>query len=151
MNQHQIRQCEDALYAIKYIPGRIMELQIELDAMIPPSPGSVLKMTGRPVAKTPFDTSETETWGIKRALSKEGQEMAAKQTLNSTLRQWVAELPAEEKEFVRLVYGKELPRHAVIRELDITLRKYYRLRERVIGQAWERIREHEPILDMATV
>lgn len=151
MNQRQVRICEEALYSIKYLPGQIEALRIEVDSMLPQTPGSILKMTGRVVAKSPFDTSETEDWGIKRVISREGQELAAKQELNTVLRQWASELTEEDSRFVRLVYGKEWPRHTVIRELGITPRQYYRIRERILQQVWWRIKHLMHIMDMAVV
>ena len=139
------------MYSIKYLPGQIEALRIEVDSMLPQTPGSILKMTGRVVAKSPFDTSETEDWGIKRVIAREGQELAAKQELNTVLRQWASELTEEDSRFVRLVYGKEWPRHTVIRELGITPRQYYRIRERILQQVWWRIKHLMHIMDMAVV
>ncbi len=150
MNKAEVRLTEDALYAVKDLPGRILELQLEVESLRPPAPGSVLKMTGRPVAKTPFDTSETETWGIKRATCHEARELQAKLELNQRIRQCVDEMPAQEQEFVRLVYGKELPRHHVGTKMGINPRQYYRLRQRVIERVWERIKDYS-MLEMAVV
>ncbi len=149
MTNQQARLCEDALYAVKELPRHIWQLEIEIGAICPKSPGSVLKMTGRPVAKTPFDTSETETFGILRATCRQAQELGAKLRLNNTLRQMVTELPDREQQFVRLAYGKELQKSSVIKRMDINTRQYYRLRERVLRATWNRIKNMGAELDLA--
>ena len=151
MNREQMRLTEEALYAVKYLPRRIDELELAMEDVLPQSPGSVLKMVGRPVAKTPFDTSQTEAWGIRRATCNEAIELQAKKNLNETLRQWVDCLPHSDQSFVTLTYGQELPRRRVVRELGITDRQYYRIRERVVRTAWEEIRGLNGVIEMAVI
>lgn len=107
-----------------------------MDEMIPASPGSVLKMTGRPVAKNPFDTSETETWGIMRATSPQSVELTIKTWLHDLINELYKELPENEKEFVILQYDKESTPRRVMEELRLPERKYYRLKDKLLDKTW---------------
>ncbi len=122
-----LKMVEEALYLYKYLPARISELEIEMDLLYPPSPGSVLKMTGRPMAKTPLDTSQTETWGIIRATCDTGQTLMAKTALRGALRGLQAILTQQEADYVHYRYGKELKRYQVLRRLGVGSHIYYSL------------------------
>ncbi len=141
INQHQARLCEECLYVRKHLPRRIVDLEVYIDSIMPPSPGSVLKLVGRPVAKTPLDTSQTERWALKRACCEEAEELTAKRELHARLGQFVGELKGKEAQFVRLVYDRELPVQSVVRELGVAYRTYSRLKQRIVVRAWDRLRD----------
>jgi len=139
MTHDQFKRAEECLYCYKYLTGRIARLEMEQDDIMPPSPGSVLKMVGRPVAKAPGDPSQTETWGILRATSRQAREITAKRQLQDIVRQLKNDLPIRDSEFIRLKYDKELPARSVMRELGIKKRAYHYLRERVLKRLWQRV------------
>ncbi len=130
-----LKMVEEALYLYKYLPARISELEIEMDLLYPPSPGSVLKMTGRPMAKTPLDTSQTETWGIIRATCDAGQALTAKTALRGALRGLQAILTQQEADYLYNRFGKELRRYQVMRRLGIGSYIYYSLAASVSEKA----------------
>lgn len=140
MNDREIRISEECLYMRKYLYGRIAELDIELETKLPQLPGSVLKMVGKPVAKTPLDTSQTESWGIYRATCREAVELSAKRRLHSILKDFKGELIFPENEFVKLKYEKELPPKRVKENMGITHTEYYTIRLRVLRNLWKVIR-----------
>ena len=140
INQQQFRLCEECLFIRKHLPRRIVDLEIYIESIMPPLPGSVLKLVGRPVAKNPFDTSQTERWAIKRACCEEAAELSAKRELHYQLDQFIGELKGKEAQFVRLVYDRELPVQSVVRELGIVYRTYSRLRQKVVIKVWDRLK-----------
>ena len=149
INQTQVRIAEECLYTAKYLPKRIGDLQAYMRSVVPPSPGSVLKMVGRPVAKTPFDTSITERWAIRRACCDEAMELEAKMCLWYRLREFKAGLEGKEKEFVLLKYEKEKPVWSIVKEMGISERKYYRIRQDVVKQLWYQIRDMNGKIEIA--
>ena len=140
---------EEALYAYKYLPRKIASLAIDVEQLIPPAPGSVLKMTGRPVAKTPFDTSETERWALRRATCREAVELEAKEALRELLREWQFTLSATEQEVLRLRYGKELKDYQALKRSSIPERSYYRNKERLLRSAEDCLRSADINVDLA--
>ena len=148
MKNYQIRLCEECLYIKKHLPRRIADLEAYIDSIMPVTPGSVLKLVGRPVAKNPLDTSQTERWAIKRATCNEAAELTAKKLLSERLTCFLGSLREKDSRFVRLVYDRELPAQSVVREIDITYRTYYRTRKSVIIKAWEEIGDLENMLEL---
>jgi len=130
---------ESCLFVHKYLYGRIMELKVELDAMDPQLPGSILKMYGRPVAKAPGDPNITEQFALMKVTSPQARELEAKSELKETLDRVIHAMTDEEQQFVRLAYKKELPRDSVIRKMELNRRRYYDLRERVLHKTWKEV------------
>jgi hypothetical protein len=149
INPYQVRITEECLYSAKNLPRRIGDLQSHVDSIMPPLPGSVLKLVGRPVAKTPLDTSQTERWAIRRACCPEAEELAVKVWLWHRLQEFKSDLSIKEKEFIALKYDHEKPTKSVVREMGITERKYYRIRQNVVGQLWQQIRQKDGELEVA--
>jgi hypothetical protein len=135
LNNYDQGMIEEALFVYKLLPKQIAQLEIEMDCIFPPSPGSVLKMVGRPQAKAPQDTSQTESWGIHRATCQTAILLAAKILLRSALRGMAPLLSVREKEYVYLKYGKELHRLQVQRRMNIGSSGYYFLNKQVISKA----------------
>lgn len=102
------KQVELCLYMYKYLPSRISQLEIAIDEMEPALPGSVLKIVGRPQAKTPLDTSATERLGIAIATCQEAEELSAKRHLREVLTEWQYTLSDKDLSIAEMVYGKEL-------------------------------------------
>lgn len=148
INQSQIRICEECLYIHKDLPRRIADLEAYIDSIMPVLPGSVLKLVGRPVAKTPLDTSQVERWAIKRATCNEAAELSAKKLLYERLNGFLGGLREKEARFVRLVYDREIPTRSVVKDLGITYRTYYRTRKSVLIKSWEDIGDLENILEL---
>ncbi len=148
MNENEIRLTEECLYIRKYLYGRMQELAIIIEALMPQAPGSVLKMIGRPVAKTPIDTSETERWGIIRACCCEAEELSAKQELYNALQGVKNDLSWVERTLVRFLYDQELQPRTVKHKMGIDHKSYYMLRQKVLRTTWKRIRHIEK-LDLA--
>ncbi len=151
MNYHQIRVAEECLYARKYLYGRCMELSIAMETMFPQLPGSIMKMIGKPQAKTPQYTSETERWGIIRATCDEAVELDAKTWLMNTLKTFKAGLSREDHQFIRYLYEKEHQPARVQSLLRINSQTYYTTRLRLLRKLWQELREHEDILDIAVL
>ncbi len=151
MNYNQIRLVEECLYVRKELYGKMQELAIIVDSLMPKLPGSVLKMVGRPVAKNPFDTSETEHWGILRATCQEAQELEAKANLWYILKEFRANLGQSDREFIVLRYDKELPPASVQDRLRICSTEYYNTRMRLLRQLWKSIEPLTETIDAAVL
>ncbi len=149
INQTQVRLSEECLYAAKNLARRIGDLEAYMESVVPPSPGSVLKMVGRPVAKTPFDTSITERWAIRRVCCDEAVELEVKVWLYRELCEFRRKLTPVESEFVKLCYDHEMPPKSVTRRMGVNDRQYYRIRQRVIERFWDQIRGRERLLETA--
>jgi hypothetical protein len=148
INPYQVRITEACLYSAKELPRRIGDLQAHVDAIMPPLPGSVLKLVGRPVAKTPVDTSQTERWGIRRACCPEAEELAVKLWLWHRLQEFKSDLGVKEKEFIALKYDHEKPTKSIVREMGITERKYYHLKDRVVRKLWQYVQHRNGELEV---
>jgi hypothetical protein len=139
MNYTQIRLAEECLYMRKYLYGRMQELCIVIDSIMPQGPGSVLKIVGKPVAKTPIDTSETEKWGILRATCREAVELEAKMKLFNEIATFRSGLNDQEKEMIGLLYEKEYPVVKVKTMMGLSHKSYHALRMKVLRCLWRRI------------
>lgn len=126
------QQCEECLFAYKYLPRKMLELEIELSSKFPRTPGSVLKMVGRPVAKTPMDSSQTEQWGIYRATCRQAEELSAKRWLRQVLTDYQHDVTPTEKEILYWRYGKELPDARAIDKSGIPRRTYFRVKKQML-------------------
>ena len=149
MTRQQELLAEECLYMRKYLLGKISELEIVVDTMLPPSPGSVLKMVGRPVAKTPMDTSKTELWGIIRACCIEAEELSAKRELLTAVETAKRHLKIEERAIVYHQYEKEKPAYMVRRDLNLKPRQYNSLRARLLRNVWQHVGRNGYNLDLA--
>jgi hypothetical protein len=149
INPYQVRITEACLYSAKELPRRIGDLQAHIDSIMPPLPGSVLKLAGRPVAKTPVDTSQTERWGIRRACCPEAEELAVKCHLYEKISEFISELRGRELEFVKLAYYMEFPPRKVSREMGMSERNYYLVRGKVLYRAWQHLKGIDDMLEVA--
>jgi len=149
ITEHEIRQTEECLYVNKYLYGRIQELDIEMDCIFPPGPGSVLKIVGIPVAKNPLDTSQTEEWGIRRATCKEAVELDSKLKLYHALRDLTTHLQEKEYELYTLKYYKEYPVPKVKSLLEIDHQTYYTIRQSLIRKTWKKIKDLDFVVELA--
>jgi len=149
MSGNNIRQAEEALYMHKYLFGRIAELEIHVNAMLPTMPGSVLKMVGRPVAKTPMDTSETEQWGIIRATCEEAIEMDAKGKLKRKLDKFKSKLPDRERALVHELYDREQRPIRVRQNVGLTEREYHTMRQRILRKLCAQLQDVEDVFEIA--
>lgn len=112
------------------------------DYIMPQTSTSIIKM-GQGSTKTPFDTSQTEKWGIKRAELVERRAARIKRKLLDK-RRWrdaIKEarelLNHEESQIVWLKYDLEKSHKETQRALErggiyMSEQKYYRIRERII-------------------
>jgi hypothetical protein len=135
LNNYDQGMIEEALFVYKFLPKQIAQLEIEMDCIFPPSPGSVLKMVGRPQAKAPQDTSQTESWGIHRATCQIAILLAAKILLRESLRGLQQQLSTKEQDFVHLKYGKELHRFQVQRRMRFDYNGYRYINKIIIEKA----------------
>lgn len=133
--QKYFRQVERLLYDYKYLDQAISNLEAELEAIMPQTTASLIKI-GQGSTKTPFDTSQTERWGIKRAESPRAvrlQAMLAEKRRHKEAIFGVKEqLSEEENRFILLRYDKELPHEEIAEILHMESRNYYRYRKRII-------------------
>ncbi len=149
MNIQQQKIAEDCLIMAKYIPGRLHALQMEVEEMVPPNPGSVLKLTGRPMAKTPCDTSITERWGIIRATSPQAMEITAKHLMHGILTNAVDTMDPKHREMVRVRYGRELTDGSAMKIIRASPRQYYRIKKAVLQKVWDAIDPLRNMIDLA--
>jgi hypothetical protein len=149
MNWDNLRLTEACLFHRKRLPREIGDLEAEMETIMPPSPGSVLKMQGRPQAKAPGDPSQTETWGIIRATCPQSEQLAAKRWLYQILTEVRLGLDESCLAYTLQVYDKELPGQAVRRRLSLSHRQYYRLRDRVLRYTWSQICNAQSLIELA--
>lgn len=126
---------EKCLYHKKYLPDKIAILETALNTMFPNTSTSIVKL-GQGSTKTPFDTSITERWGIKRADCEEAKEWAAKRKLLFVLNLMRDSFTVQEDMLVNCKYGRELSPHEIQRELHIARATYFRLKNSVVKKAW---------------
>ena len=129
--QKYFQQVERLLYDYKYLDQAIANLEAELEAIMPQTSTSVVKL-GQGSTKTPFDTSQTEHWGIKRADSKLRARLLEKRRHKKAIKAVREQLSDEENTFVWLRYDHEKPHQEIWDEMHMERRNYYRFRRRVI-------------------
>ena len=136
--QNYFRQVEKLLYDYKYLDQAIANLEAELEAIMPQTSTSVVKL-GQGSTKTPFDTSQTERWGIKRADSRLRAKLLEKRRHKKAIKAAREQLSDEENTFVWLRYDHEKPHDEVMEALEsrghpYSRRSYYRMRRDVINK-----------------
>ncbi len=129
--QKYFRQVEKLLYDYKYLDQAITTLEAELAAIMPQTSTSVVKV-GQSTTKTPFDTSQTERWGIKRAESRLREKLLEKRRHKKAIKGAREQLSDEENTFVWLRYDKEKPHKEIWEAMHMEGSSYYRFRRRVV-------------------
>lgn len=129
--QRYYRQVETMLYDYKYLDQAIATLEAELEAIMPQTSTSVVKV-GQGSTKTPFDTSPTERYGIRRAESRLRVKLLEKRRHKEAIKGARERLSDEENTFVWLRYDHEKPHQEIWEEMHMERRNYYRFRRRVI-------------------
>lgn len=149
MNKERRELVEECFYQKKYIPGKMKVLAEILDEMFPRTSRDVVKL-GQGTTKTPFDTSVTERWGIKRATCEEAMEWEAKRKLLKYLDLIINDaLNLQEALFVNCKYDREMRVREIVKELHISERTCFRVQEEVIKKAWGYLRLIEKELKIA--
>ena len=131
--QKYFRQVERLLYDYKYLDQAIENLTAELESIMPQTSTSVVRL-GQGSTKTPFDTSQTERWGIKRAESKLRARLLEKRRHKKAIKAVREQLTDEENTFVWLRYDHEKPHKEIWEALHMEERNYFRFRRRVINK-----------------
>lgn len=129
---------EAMLYDYKYLDQAIANLEAELEAIMPQTSTSVVKL-GQGSTKTPFDTSQTERYGIKRADSRLRARLLEKRRHRAAIKAAREQLSDEENTFVWLRYDKEKAHDEVMEALEkkghpYSRRSYFRMRRDVINE-----------------
>lgn len=144
------RRIERMLYDYKTYDSAIRSLEVERQVLsgpydediMPQTSCSVVKL-GQVSTKTPFDTSLTERWGIKRAelsrkrLRRVDRLLLEKRRHREGIRAAREGLTGEEAQFVWLKYDQEkthIETRAALRQMVANMSEstYYRLRRRTI-------------------
>ena len=136
--QKYFQQVERLLYDYKYLDQAIANLEAELEAIMPQASTSVVRL-GQGSTKTPFDTSQTERWGIKRADSRLRARLLEKKRHKKAIKAAREQLTDEENTFVWLRYDKEKTHDEVMEALEkkghpYSRRSYFRMRRDVINE-----------------
>lgn len=134
--QRYFRQVEKMLYDYKYLDQAIANLTAELEAIMPQASASVVKL-GDGAAKSPFDTSQTEHWGIKRAESRLREKLLEKRRHKKAIKGAREQLTDEENTFVWLRYDKEKTHDEIMQTLErqgkpCSRRSYFRMRRAIV-------------------
>jgi len=129
---------EAMLYDYKYLDQAIANLEAELEAIMPQTSTSLIKV-GQGSTKTPFDTSQTERWGIKRAESRLRARLLEKKRHRAAIKAAREQLTDEENTFVRLRYDLEKTHDEVMEALEsrghpCSRRQYFYMRKRIINK-----------------
>ena len=135
--QNYFRQVEKLLYDYKYLDQAIANLEAELEAIMPQTTTSLIKI-GQGGARNPFDTSQTEHWGIKRAESPRAVRLQTllreKRRHKKAIKGAREQLSDEENTFVWLRYDKEMPHEEIWEAMHMSRAQYFRFRKDVIGK-----------------
>ncbi len=136
--QRYYRQVEDLLYDYKYLDQAIATLEAELEAIMPQTSTSLVKL-GQGSTKTPFDTSPTERYGIRRAESRLRVKLMEKRRHKEAIKGAREQLTDEENTFVWLRYDKEKTHDEIMQAFEdqgqpCSRRSYFRMRRRVIDK-----------------
>lgn len=124
---------EAMLYDYKYLDQAIANLEAELESIMPQTSTSVVRL-GQGSTKTPFDTSQTERWGIKRAESKLRARLLEKRRHKKAIKAAREQLTDEENTFIWLRYDHEKQHKEIWETLHMEERNYFRFRRRVINK-----------------
>ena len=136
--QKYFRQVERLLYDYKYLDQAIENLTAELESIMPQTSTSVVRL-GQGSTKTPFDTSQTERWGIKRAESKLRARLLEKRRHKKAIKAAREQLTDEENTFIWLRYDKEKTHDEVMEALEsrghpYSRRQYFYMRKQIINK-----------------
>jgi len=104
--QKYFQQVEKMLYDYKYLDQAIANLEAELEAIMPQTSTSLIKV-GQGSTRTLFDTSQTERWGIKRAESRLREKLLEKRRHKKAIKEIREQLTDEENTFIWLRYDLE--------------------------------------------
>lgn len=129
--QKYFRQVEAMLYDYKYLDQAIATLAAEMDAIMPQTSTSVVRL-GQGSTKTPFDTSQTERYGIRRAESKLREKLLEKHRHKAAIKGAREQLTDEENTFIWMRYDHEKPHQEIWEALHMEERSYFRFRRKVI-------------------
>ena len=136
--QKYFRQVEKLLYDYKYLDQAIANLEAELEAIMPQTSTSVIKV-GQGSTKTPFDTSQTERYGIKRAESRLRARLLEKKRHKKAIKAAREQLTDEEHTFIWLRYDLEKTHDEIMQAFEdqgqpCSRAQYFRFRKDVIGK-----------------
>ena len=131
--QRYYRQVEDLLYDYKYLDQAIATLEAELEAIMPQTSTSVVKL-GQGSTKTPFDTSPTERYGIKRADSRLRARLLEKRRHKKAIKAAREQLTDEENTFIWLRYDHEKAHEEIWEALHMSRAQYFRFRKDTIDK-----------------
>ena len=136
--QKYFQQVEKMLYDYKYLDQAIANLEAELEAILPQTSTSVIKV-GQGSTRTLFDTSQTERYGIKRAESRLRARLLEKKRHKKAIKAAREQLSDEENTFVWLRYDKEKTHDEIMQAFEdqgqpCSRAQYFRFRKDVIGK-----------------
>jgi DNA-directed RNA polymerase specialized sigma subunit len=136
--QKYFQTVEAMLYDYKYLDQAIANLEAELEAIMPQTSTSVVKL-GQGSTKTPFDTSQTERWGIKRADSRLRARLLEKRRHKKAIKAVREQLTDEENTFIWLRYDHEKTHDEVMEALEsrghpYSRRQYFYMRKQIINK-----------------
>ena len=136
--QKYFRQVEKLLYDYKYLDQVIANLEAELEAILPQTSTSLIKV-GQGSTRTLFDTSQTERWGIKRAESRLREKLLEKRRHKKAIKEIREQLTDEENTFIWLRYDLEKTHDEVMEALEsrgqpCSRRQYFYMRKRIINK-----------------
>jgi DNA-directed RNA polymerase specialized sigma subunit len=134
--QKYFRQVEKLLYDYKYLDQAIANLEAELEAIMPQTSTSLIKV-GQGSTRTLFDTSQTERYGIKRAESRLRARLLEKRRHKAAIKGAREQLSDEENTFVWLRYDKEKTHDEIMQAFEdqgqpCSRAQYFRSRKEVI-------------------
>lgn len=134
--QKYFRQVEKLLYDYKYLDQAIANLEAELEAIMPQTSTSLIKV-GQGSTRTLFDTSQTERYGIKRAESRLRARLLEKKRHKKAIKAAREQLSDEENTFVWLRYDKEKTHDEIMQAFEdqgqpCSRAQYFRSRKEVI-------------------
>lgn len=132
------RKVEKLLYDYKYLDQVIANIEAELEAIMPQVSTSLIKV-GQGSTKTPFDTSQTERYGIKRAESRLREKLLEKKRHRAAIKAAREQLTDEENTFVWLRYDHEKTHDEVMEALEsrghpFSRRQYFYMRKQIINK-----------------
>lgn len=131
--QKYFRTVEAMLYDYKYLDQAIANLTAELEAIMPQTSTSVVKL-GQGSTKTPFNTSQTERYGIRRAESRLREKLLEKRRHKKAIKAVREQLTDEENTFIWLRYDLERQHKEIWETIHMEERNYFRFRRRVINK-----------------
>lgn len=137
--QKYFRHVEKLLYDYKYLDQAIANLEAELEAIMPQTTASVVKIGAACAAKSPLDSSQTERWGIKRAESRLREKLLEKRRHKKAIKEIREQLTDEENTFIWLRYDLEKTHDEVMEALEsrgqpCSRRQYFYMRKRIINK-----------------